>query len=284
MEYVTLNNGLKMPMVGLGTYPLKGEILHDILRVTYDLGYRLYDTAWLYKNETDINKGLNKAGIKRENVFITSKLHRDDIYWAYHPHYHMKIRSKSVKRAFENSCKRLGTDYLDLFLIHYPFDGYEWMWEDIVKLYKEGRIKAIGVSSFKPFHLEKLKQISDIVPAVNQIELNPFTTRKDILEYCKNNGITVEAFSPFGRGLLTKQIFEEPILNDIAMRTEKSVAQVILRWVYQLGIVSIPRSNKTEKLKQNIDIFNFNLSESDMTAIDGLNRNMYTSGGILRIE
>ncbi|MDQ7737335.1 aldo/keto reductase family protein [Prevotella corporis] len=284
MEYTLLNNGVKMPMVGLGTFPLKGKPLQELIKQTFDLGYTLYDTAWLYKNERDISIGINQNNINRDELFLTSKLHINDLYYSFHPRFNIRLRSKSVKKAFEKTCQRLGTDYLDLYLIHFPFDGFEWMWEELIQLYNERKVRAIGVSSFKPEHLKKLSEVSDILPAVNQIEISPYNTRKDIIEYCNQRNITVEAYSPFGRGMLTKQILSDPVLVDIAKEVDRSVAQVILRWLYQMHVISIPRSNKLFKLKQNINIFDFELNKKQMNCIDGLNKNLHTGGGFLRIE
>lgn len=158
------------------------------------------------------------------------------------------------------------------------------VWEELIKLYEEKKVRAIGVSNFKAEHLKRLSEVSNLLPAINQIEISPYNTRKDILDYCTQHNITVEAFSPFGRGVLTKEMFSDPILIDIANNVGRSVAQVILRWLYQMHIVSIPRSNKQFKLRQNIDIFDFELSKKQMENINKLNKNLHTSGGILRAE
>lgn len=281
MEYVILNNGVKMPLVGIGTFPYKGEELKEVLQICYDAGYRLIDTAWLYQNEVEIGDFL-KAN-KIQDVFVTSKLHFDQIYWYYNQHLRIGIRKSSIRRAYLGSQKRLGLSQIDLYLLHAPFKNFKYLYTAITKLYTEGMIKAVGVSNFSINNLEQLKECSDIVPAVNQIEMNPFNSNRSLIDYCKSRGIVVEAFSPFGRGLLTKEIMDEPKLKELSRKYDKSVAQVILRWLTQQGIVAIPRSNKVEKIRQNISIFDFNLTDAEIDEIYGINKNIRTVGGKIRV-
>lgn len=281
MEFVTLNNGIKMPLVGIGTFPYKGEELKEVLKICYDASYRLIDTAWLYQNETEIGDFLKTNGT--QDVLVTSKLHFDQIYWYYNQHLHIGIRKSTVRRAFQGSQKRLGLSQIDLYLLHAPFKNFKYLYTAITKLYAEGMIKAVGVSNFSINNLEQLKGCSDIVPAVNQIEMNPYNSDRQLVDYCKQHGIVVEAFSPFGRGLLTKEIMEESKLKELSRKYEKSVAQVILRWLTQQGIVAIPRSNKIEKIKQNISIFDFKLTDAEIDDIYGINKNIRTVGGKIRV-
>lgn len=281
MEYVILNNGVKMPLVGIGTFPYKGEELKEVLQICYDAGYRLIDTAWLYQNEVEIGDFL-KAN-KIQDVFVTSKLHFDQIYWYYNQHLRIGIRKSSIRRAYLGSQKRLALSQIDLYLLHAPFKNFKNLYTAITKLYTEGMIKAVGVSNFSINNLEQLKECSDIVPAVNQIEMNPFNSNRSLIDYCKSRGIVVEAFSPFGRGLLTKEIMDEPKLKELSRKYDKSVAQVILRWLTQQGIVAIPRSNKVEKIRQNISIFDFNLTDVEIDEIYGINKNIRTVGGKIRV-
>lgn len=274
MENVVLNNGIEMPLLGLGTWPFKGADLKRVLHSAYEIGYRSFDTAWLYKNEHDIGEFLSSRNIDRNQCFITSKLHIDDLYFCgYHRKFH--LRYKGVKSAFRDSCRRLNTDYIDLYLLHWPFPGWQYMWEDLVELYNSGYIRAIGVSSFSESHIEELKKISGILPAVNQFEISPLNTRKELIKYCQENGIRVEAYSPFGRGKGTISIMEDNRLITLSAKYEKSVAQIVLRWFIQQGIIAIPRTDKVHKLQENIDIFDFILSDEDMAVVDSLNKNAF---------
>jgi len=284
MTDILLNNGILMPMVGLGTFPMKGNELNSVFLKAISLGYRSFDTAWLYKNEIEIGEAIQQASVLRSNIWLTSKVHIDDCYYFYHPRYHIQLRKKSVRKAYEESLRRLNTDYLDLYLIHGA-----WMpacfsfWKEMEELYHEGRIRAIGVSNFGINELQQLINSSSVIPAVNQIEISPYNTNKKIIAFCENHKIRVEAYSPFCRGLLTKQLLSEPIILEIAARKERSSAQIVLRWLIQQNIVVIPRSNKSEKLRENIHIFDFELSLEDMEKIDSLNRNIHTTGNQIRI-
>lgn len=282
MEYATLNNGVKMPMVGLGTHKLPNEQLNNIIPLAYELGYRKFDTAWLYENEQYIGNALKTNNIPREQIFLTSKLHNDNLYLG---GYHRRIpnlRIRSVRKAFENSCKKLGTDYLDLYLIHWPFDGFEKMWEDVVKLYEDRRIRAIGVSSFLPKHLDDLLSKTSVIPAVNQFEINPRNSQTKEILYNQNKGIHVEAYASFGTTKSNETASTDIIDNDsilnIAKNHDKTASQVILRWTIQKGISVIPRSKSRNHLMENLNIFDFELSPEEMKSIDALNQNRYSRG------
>ena len=282
MEYKILNNGVKMPMVGLGTHMIPSTKISNVIATAYEIGYRKIDTAWLYKNEVFIGKALKEAGINREDMFITSKLHINNLYFTgYHSRF-PNFQIRSVRKAFEESCKRLNTDYLDLYLIHWPFYGYEKMWDELIKLYEQGRIKAIGVSSFLPKNLETLQNHCNVIPAVNQFELNPLNSQVEDTLYNQNKGIHVEAYASFGTTKI-KEIASADILGNetilsIAEKHKKTPSQIILRWTVQRGVSVIPRSTSREHLAENLNIFDFLLTDDEMSAIYAMNQNKYSRG------
>ena len=282
MEFKSLNNGIKIPMVGLGTHTIPNNQMTKVIATAYEVGYRKIDTAWLYGNEEFIGQALKENGIPREEMFITSKLHINNLYFrGYHSRF-PNLRIRSVRKAFEGSCKRLGTDYLDLYLIHWPFRGYEKMWDELVKLLEEGRIRAIGVSSFLPKHLEALKQHCGIIPAVNQFELNPINSQVEDTEYNQKKGIHVEAYASFGTSRANETASSNILSNEtilgIAANHKKTPSQIVLRWTVQRGVSVIPRSKSREHLAENLNIFDFKLSEEEMAAIYAMNQNKYSRG------
>ena len=280
---VTLSNGVVMPTVSFGTYPFTGHAMHSLLEKASELGYRSFDTAWMYKNEVEIGKVLKDLDIPRDKVFLTSKLHINNLYW---PRYYYSIggiKYKSVWRAYQESCKRLQVDYLDLFLLHWPFPGYRKMWMELVDIYKKGMVRAIGVSSFMPWHLKEIIESSSVIPMVNQIELNPYNSGVSICDYCLGEGIQVQAYSPLGGGVFTVELLSDPILSRLADVYDVSVPQVVLRWMLQRKIAVLPRTGKLEKMRQNISLWSFSLSESEMALIDGLNRDLYLEGDSRRV-
>lgn len=282
MKYVTLNNGVKMPMVGLGTHMIPLNQMSKVIATAYEVGYRKIDTAWLYGNEETIGNALKENNIPREEMFITSKLNINNLYWHGYHRRLPNIRIRSVRRAFEESCKRLGTDYLDLYLLHWPSPGYEKQWEDVVKLYEEKRIRAIGVSSFLPKHLESLLSKTSIVPAVNQFELNPRNIQIRETLFNQDKGIHVEAYASFGTTKTNETASTEILGNEsilaISESHGKTPSQVILRWTTQKGVSVIPRSKSRNHLMENLNIFDFELSPEEMKSIDALNQNQYSRG------
>ena len=267
MEYITLNNGVRMPQVGLGTFLIPKENLSRTIAQAYEMGYRQFDTAWRYHNEADIARALKSNGIKREDVFITTKVNADALYYFgywYGKHSIINVRSfKPVSKAIQESFDNLATDYIDLFLVHWPWPIYRKMYKQLTKFYKEGRIRAIGVCSCLPPHLEALKEISDVVPAVNQFEISPLNTQKELIKYCEDRGIQVEAmstFSHFRSNMPRNEILENVVIQPIAEKYKKSVAQVILRWLIQQKIIVIPKTWNDIHLKENISLFDFALS------------------------
>ena len=219
-------------------------------------------------------------GIPRQSFFITTKLYGRTLYnfgRDYHPYIH--IQTKSIKKAFEESCKRLGTDYIDLYLIHWPYPEYIKFYLEIEQLYRDGRIKAIGVCSFQPQHIDDLMQKATILPAVNQIEISPYNKQERIIDYCRNHNIQVEAFSSFGGDKKAQlSILDDNSLKEIAMSHGKTVAQIINRWLVQQRIAVLPRSKSINHQKENIEIFDFELSAEEMQKIDSLNKNMFVWG------
>ncbi|GAB7388767.1 aldo/keto reductase [Bacillaceae bacterium] len=255
----TLPNGVKMPWLGLGVYKAKeGEEVERAVRTALEAGYRSIDTAAFYENETGVGKAVRESGLPREEIFVTTKVWNDR--QGYEP----------TLQAFEESRKKLGLDYIDLYLIHWPVKGkYKDTWRALEKLYKDGWVRAIGVSNFQIHHLQDLLQACEIAPMVNQVEFHPRLTQKELLAFCKENRIQLEAWSPLMRG----EILTEPTVGEIAQKYGKTPAQIILRWDLQHGVVTIPKSVRAERIKENADIFDFALSPEDMEKIDALNQN-----------
>jgi methylglyoxal/glyoxal reductase len=258
-DTVTLHNGVKMPWFGLGVYKVTDETeIVQVVSSALHHGYRHIDTASFYNNEEGVGRGVRESGIPREEIFVTSKVWNDDQGY------------ESTLQSFENSLTKLGMDYLDLFLIHWPVaKKYKDTWRALEKLYKEGRVRAIGVSNFHIHHLENLMKDAEIKPMVNQIEYHPHLTQKEVQDFCKKEGIQMEAWSPLKRGAL----LNEPALVEIGKKYGKSTAQVILRWDIQNEVVTIPKSSKEERIVENANIFDFELSIEDMNRIDSLNQN-----------
>lgn len=257
-DTTTLHNGVKMPWMGLGVFKVsEGEEVIQSVKAAIKNGYISIDTASVYKNEEGVGQAIKESGVPREELFITTKLWNADQGY------------ESTLKAFETSLNNLGLDYLDLYLIHWPGkDKYKETWKAFEKLYKEGRVRAIGVSNFQVHHLEDLISTAEIKPMVNQVEFHPHLTQKELLAFCKKEGIQLEAWSPLKQG----QLLNEPVIEDIAHKYNKSVAQVILRWDLQHGVVTIPKSIKEHRIIENANIFDFELSVEDMEKIDGLNQ------------
>jgi diketogulonate reductase-like aldo/keto reductase len=254
---ITLNNGITIPQLGLGVFQTKsGKETSDAVREALLAGYRHIDTARAYNNEESVGEGLRESGLRRRDVFITTKLWNDD------------ARSGITRDAFYASLDRLGTDYIDLYLIHWPVDGWEKAWETMAELYAERRVRAIGVSNFQPHHLDTLLKISDTKPAVDQVESSPQFANAQVVDYAKSKGIDVEAYSPLGG--TGGSLLRNPALAAIAERYGKSPAQVVIRWHLQRGLIVIPKSTHAERIRQNFDVFDFQLSDDDTKAIDAV--------------
>lgn len=258
-DTVTLHNHVKMPYIGLGVYKMiDEEEAAKAIEYALDVGYRSIDTAKLYENEHVVGEVVRQSSVGRENIFITTKVWNDDQGY------------DSTLRAFERSLQQLNMEYIDLYLIHWPVkEKYKETWKALERLYDEKLVRAIGVSNFQIHHLEDLATHANEKPVINQVELHPRLSQEELRKYCKKNQIAVEAWSPIGRG----RLLDEPTLNHIAKKHSKTPAQVILRWHLQNDIIIIPKSVKQERIKENADLFNFELSMNDMNEIDALNLN-----------
>lgn len=257
MEYVVLNNGLKMPKLGLGVYQITDEFeCRNTVESALDIGYRLIDTAQAYHNEKFVGVAIKQSNIPREELFITTKLWLADTGY------------KSTIKAFENSLKKLGLDYLDLYLIHQPIGDYYGSWKAMEELYEQGLIKAIGVANFMPDRLMDLICNNKILPAIDQVEVNPFCQRQIDEIMMKEKNVQMQSWGPFAEG--RNNIFQNKVLQKIADKHQKSIAQIILRWLLQRNIVCIPKSVRIERLKENFNVFDFKLSNEDMNLISTL--------------
>jgi len=257
---VTLANGALMPTLGLGTSPMGDEETEVAVLAALRAGYRLVDTAENYGNERGVGRGIRASGIDRDEVFVTTKFNR-----RWHGY-------DEAQEAFANSAERLGLERIDLFLIHWPNprqDRYVDAWRGMLTLLEDGRVGAIGVSNFKPAHLERLLDATGVAPHVNQVQLDPRIGRAEERSYHAAHGIVTESWSPIGAG---GDLLADPTIDDIARRHARTPAQVVLRWHVQLGLVPIPKSSKPERLAENIDVFDFELSAEDMNEIEALDR------------
>ncbi|WP_017814028.1 aldo/keto reductase [Paenibacillus shenyangensis] len=257
-----LNNGVEMPWFGLGVWQVEeGEDATKSVTAAIKAGYISIDTAAAYKNEESVGKAIRESGVAREDLFITSKLWNGDQGY------------ESALAAFDSTMEKLGLDVLDLYLIHWPVKGkYKDSWRAMEKLYKEGRIRAIGVSNFQPHHLDDLLADAEVVPAVNQIEFHPLLTQNELLDYCAQKGIQVEAWSPLAQG----KLFDNEAVTTIAEKYGKSPAQVLLRWVLDKGVVVLTRSVKEERIVDNANIFDFQLTAEEVDQLNALNKNERT--------
>jgi 2,5-diketo-D-gluconate reductase A len=259
IPFVTLNNGLKMPYLGLGTMTLNGEVGVRCVADAIALGYRLIDTAMIYNTEKEVGAGIKQSGIKREELFITTKLWKADMGY------------EQAKKGFQTSINKLGTDYLDLYLIHRPAGDVKGSWKAMEELYHAGKIKAIGVSNFDSAQLEDLIAGSDVKPAINQIETHAFFQEGKAHDFLKQHGVQMQAWAPFAEG--RNKLFTNSTLAGIAEKHNKTIAQVCLRWHYQRGIIAIPRSSKKAHIAENMNIFDFSLEDADMATISALDLN-----------
>lgn len=257
MEYVTLNNGVQMPKEGFGVYQVpEAAVCEQAVSDALAAGYRLIDTAAAYFNEAAVGEAVRKSGIPREELFITTKLWIQDAGY------------ESAKRAFYTSMDNLGLEYLDLYLIHQPFNNYYGAWKAMEELYKEGKIRAIGVCNFYPDRLADLCANAEVIPAVNQVEIHPFFAQTGALDTMKELKVQPEAWGPLAEG--RHSIFTHEVLSSIGAKYGKTAAQTALRWNTQRGVVIIPKSVHKERMEENLNIWDFELSEEDMKAISAL--------------
>ena len=257
-----LNNGVEIPRLGLGVYQAPpGESTLRAVKYALKIGYRHIDTAWLYGNEIDVGRAIRESGIEREEIFITTKVWNSDQGY------------QSTLAACDRSLKLLGLPYVDLYLIHWPVEGQgKDTWKAMIQLLNEGKTRAIGVSNFEVFHLQEIFQNFDVIPSVNQVEFHPFLFQEKLLEICKNSNIQLEAYSPLTRG----QRLNHPTLVGLAKKYGKSSAQILIRWNLQHGLVVIPKSIHENRIRENIQVFDFQLEETDMKLLNSLNEDLHT--------
>jgi 2,5-diketo-D-gluconate reductase A len=262
---IMLNNGQRIPQFGFGVFLVKPEETAEAVTNALEAGYRHVDTAQMYGNEAEVGEAIRKSGLSQDEVYVTTKLgngaHRPD----------------DARKAFDASLQALGFDYVDLFLIHWPlptrYDGdYVSTWKTLEEFYREGRARSVGVSNFQPHHLRRLHTECEISPAVNQVEVNPYLTQDEVRGFCAEHQIAVEAWSPIARG----NALDDPTIGDIARKYGKSPAQVILRWHIERGDIVFPKSVQPARIRENLDVFDFELSGEDVEAISALNQNKRT--------
>lgn len=258
--YTTLHNGVKMPRLGLGVWKSKeGGEVEKAVRWAIESGYRSIDTAAVYKNEEGVGNAIREVGIDREELFLTTKVWNSDQGY------------DSTLAAFEESRTKLHVDYVDLYLIHWVVqDKYLETWRALEKLYREGYVKAIGVSNFEPHHIQEIMNRYEVKPMVNQVEFHPYLTQQDVMRFCRENEIQMEAWSPLFQG---KELLNESLLLELSEKYGKTPAQIVLRWDLQNGVVTIPKSTNAQRIGENIDVFDFELSDEDVAKISALNHN-----------
>ncbi|MDY0406987.1 aldo/keto reductase [Virgibacillus sp. 179-BFC.A HS] len=262
MQYVTLNNELRMPQLGYGVWKVPNEQAKPSVEKALETGYRLIDTAKIYGNERGVGEALANSPVAREDLFITTKVWNADQGY------------ENTLNAFDESLGKLGLDYVDLYLIHWPtpkYDQYVETYKALEKLYQDGRTKAIGVCNFDIGHLQRIMDECDIVPAINQVECHPYLQQKELKAFCQKHGIRVEAYSPLMNGT---DVLHNEVINEIANQYDKTPAQIILRWNLQSDVVVIPKTVTPARMKENLQVFDFELSAADMEKIAGLDRNL----------
>ncbi len=255
-----LSNGAEIPVLGLGVFRSKdGQETSNAVRWAIEAGYIHIDTAKIYGNEASVGQGVRDSGIAREKLCVTTKLWNDD------------MRANRQLQAIDESLKALGMEYVDLYLIHWPVENYVESWKAMEKILASGKARSIGVSNFQPHHLDTLMAQSEVMPVVNQVEMHPYLTQEDLRRYSGEKGIAVQSWSPLGgQG---GNVLDDAKIKEIADKYGKSPAQVIIRWDLQHGVITIPKSVHKERIIENADVFNFQLSDADMAAIDSLNKN-----------
>ncbi|GIP08441.1 MAG: aldo/keto reductase [Paenibacillus macerans] len=261
MDFVTLNNGVKMPQLGFGVWQVKDEEATAAVAKALEVGYTSIDTAMIYRNEVGVGKAIKQSSVPRENLFITTKVWNADQGY------------DNTLRAFDESLERLGLDYIDLYLIHWPtpkFDQYVDTYKALEKLYRDGRAKAIGVCNFEIEHLERLLNETEIKPVLNQVECHPHLSQNELKAFCAKHDIFIEAWSPLEQG---GDVLKDPVVKEIAEAHGKTAAQVVLRWHLQNNTIVIPKSVTPSRIEENFNVFDFKLADSDMERINKLNIN-----------
>jgi diketogulonate reductase-like aldo/keto reductase len=261
MQFITLNNGIEIPKLGFGVWKVPDEEAESAVGQAINAGYRLIDTAKIYRNEIGVGKALATTKVPREDLFITTKLWNADQGY------------ESTLKAFDESLEKLGLDYVDRYLIHWPtpeYDQYVETYKALETIYKEGRAKAIGVCNFDIEHLQRILDECEVVPSVNQVECHPYLQQQELKEFCKEHGIVLEAYSPLMNGT---KVLHDPVIREIASEHDKTPAQVILRWHLQSDVIAIPKTVTPSRMDENIDVFDFELSTADLDKIAALDRN-----------
>lgn len=257
-EYIKLNNGIYIPSIGFGTSLVTGDECTQIIKKAIEVGYRHIDTASAYENEVEIGNAIRQSKIDRKELFVTSKVWKDAMGY------------ENTLKSFEKSLENLGLEYIDLFLIHWPNNKDNKLnidtWKALETLYKQGKIKAIGVSNFLKHHLEALLPNCEILPMINQIEFHPGLMREETIEFCKEKNIVVEAWAPLGKG----KMLNNETLNDIAKKYNKSTAQLCLKWCLQNNVIPLPKSGNEIRMKENLELFDFEITEEDMKTINSM--------------
>lgn len=260
MKYFKLSNGVEIPALGFGTWKIKGEDCYIAVKEAIKQGYRHIDTAWIYRNEKEVGRAIKDSGIDRSNFFITTKC------WNDHRGY------DNTLKAFKESCDNLQVDYLDLYLLHWPKELDKESWKAIEELYDLGKIRAIGVSNYHQHHLEDLYTIARIKPMVDQVESHPRLTQVSLMKFLKKENIQMESWSPLMQG----KVLDIPLLDDLSKKYNRSITQIVLRWNIQKGVVVIPKSVTPSRIKENFEIFDFELDKEDIVLIDSLNEDIRT--------
>lgn len=256
MEYIKLNNGVDIPILGYGTFQIPSSIAEECVLNALSVGYRMIDTAAAYFNEKEIGRAIKKSKISREEIFVVTKVWIQDAGY------------ENTMKAFYTSLKNLDLDYIDLYLIHQPYGDYLGSWRALEEAVAQGKIKSIGISNVTVNLWNKFKDGMKIMPAVNQVEFNPFTQQKELRKVMAENNILLEAWYPLGHG--NKELLENEVILNLANKYHKNAGQIILRWIYQEGVVSLPKSTNLERMQGNIDIFDFELTAQEMKAIEEL--------------
>lgn len=262
MNTIKLNNGLDIPQIGVGTWTLRGETARQNVRLALEAGFRHIDTAWGYENETEVGQGIVDSGVARQEIFVTTKVNTGI----------MRRGKQAVIDSIDESLHKLNMDYIDLLLIHWPVkDCVRHTWEAMEGFVRQGKVRSIGVSNFNRHHLDDLLSYAEIRPVINQIEVHPLMTQEENIAYNHSLSIEVEAWGPFGQGDI--DVVGHPLLQSLAQKYAKTASQIVLRWIVQRGLITIPRA-KPSHFDENLGIMTFSLSDEDMQAISGLNQNL----------